>query len=138
MVEERHDVICRLAVAEAATLGMAAEPLTLTEQTPVRVIGRLERKLLTPALAGGITPSPGTGFDAVSPAPGVSVPDGEGGATDSGSRSPGGRPMPCSPVRNSRRRVPRWSTRPPETAAPVNCQVAQPQRPHMPTSRRPV
>ena len=95
MVEERHDVICRLAVAEAGRPGMAAERLTLTEQTPVRVIGRLERKLLAPALAGGITPSPETGFDAVSPAPGVSVPDGEGGVTDSGSQWPGGRPLPC-------------------------------------------
>ena len=119
MVEERHDVICRLAVAEAARPGMAAERLTLTEQTPARVIGRLERKLLAPALAGGITPSPGTGFDAVSPAPGVPVPDAEGGATDNGSQWPRGRPLPCSPVRNSRRRVPRCSTRPPEIAAPV-------------------
>ena len=75
--------------------------LTLTEQTPVRVIGRVERKLLAPALAGGLKPSPGTGFDAadgfafgvVSPAAGVSVPDDEGSATDSGSQWPGGRPL---------------------------------------------
>ncbi len=75
--------------------------LTLTEQTPVRVIGRVERKLLAPALAGGLKPSPGTGFDAadgfafgvVSPAAGVSVPDDEGSTTDSGSQWPGGRPL---------------------------------------------
>ena len=64
MFEKRQDVICRMAVVGAGRPGKAAARLTLTEQTPVRVIGRVERKLLAPALAGGITPSPGTGFDA--------------------------------------------------------------------------
>ena len=64
MFEKRQDVICRTAVVGAGRPGKAAARLTLTEQTPVRVIGRVERKLLAPALAGGITPSPGTGFDA--------------------------------------------------------------------------
>ena len=64
MFEKRQDVICRMAVVGAGRLGKAAARLTLTEQTPVRAIGRVERKLLAPALAGGITPSPGTRFDA--------------------------------------------------------------------------
>ena len=43
MVDQRHDVICRLAVAEAARPGMAAERLTLTEASPVCVTARIER-----------------------------------------------------------------------------------------------
>ena len=43
MVDQRHDVICRLAVAAAARPGMAAERLTLTEASPVCVTARIER-----------------------------------------------------------------------------------------------
>ena len=43
MVDQRHDVICRLAVAEAARPGMATARLTLTEASPVCVTARIER-----------------------------------------------------------------------------------------------
>ena len=43
MVDQRHDVICRLAVAGAARPGMAAARLTLTEASPVCVTARIER-----------------------------------------------------------------------------------------------
>ena len=56
MVDQRHDVICRLAVAGAARPGMATARLTLTEQTPVRGIGRIERRSLPRAPGGGPVP----------------------------------------------------------------------------------
>ena len=49
MLEKRHDVNCRLAVAGAGYSGMAAARLTLTEPEPARVIGRIERRSLARA-----------------------------------------------------------------------------------------
>ena len=56
MVDQRRDVICRLAVAAAARPGMAAERLTLTEASPVCVTARIERWSLPRAPDGGPVP----------------------------------------------------------------------------------
>ena len=56
MVDQRYDVICRLAVAAAARPGMAAERLTLTEASPVCATERIERWSLPRAPDGGPVP----------------------------------------------------------------------------------